>query len=146
MIRITDDMRRWLDLAPDDGVPCLLGTSTKDGKPQISPKGTVAVYDQETLSFWERAFRSSYEAIAENANVVVYYRNPNRADEIPHRGSALRFHGVARIAKDGPERDRAWDLCSPVEQSRDPERKGIAVIVRVDLIEDLAGTVVMKRD
>jgi hypothetical protein len=72
-------------------------------------------------------------------------RNPKRK-EIPHRGSALRFHGEARIATSDAERERAWQLQSDGEKERDPERKGVAVLVRVDLIEDLAGTVVMKRD
>jgi pyridoxamine 5'-phosphate oxidase-like protein len=145
MIQMTAEMGRWLDLAPEDGAPCLVGTSTKDGRPQISPKGSVALFDPETLSFWERSFRSSYGAIEENPQVVVYMRNPKRK-EIPHRGAALRFHGVARIATSDAERERAWQLSSKGEQERDPERKGVAILIRVDLIEDLAGTVVMERD
>lgn len=144
MIQMTDDMRRWLDLAPDEGVPCLVATATKDGRPQVSPKGSVAVFDPETLCFWERSFRTSYDAITENPQVVVYFRNPGRK-EIPFRGSCLRFHGEARLVTEGPERDRAWELTNAAEQSRDPERKGVAVLIRVDLIEDLGGAVVMKR-
>src|SRR5476649_341928 len=120
MIHMTDEIRRWLEVAPDDGVPCLVGTSTKDGHPQISPKGSVALFDPETLSFWERSFRSSYDAIEENPQVVVYMRNPKRK-EIPHRGSALRFHGVARIATSEADRERAFDISSKGEQERDPE-------------------------
>lgn len=146
MIKMTDDMRRLLDLALSDGTACLVGTASKDGHPQISPKGSVAVYDDETLSYWERSFRSSYGVLTENPNVVVYYRNGARAGEMPYRGAALRFHGVARIAKDGPERDRAWDITVKAEQEKDPEKKGVAVLIRVDLIEELSGTVVMKRD
>ncbi len=146
MIHMTDEIRRWLEVAPDDGVPCLVGTSTKDGHPQISPKGSVAVFDPETLSFWERSFRSSYDAIAENPHTVVYMRNPHGSVEIPHRGSALRFHGEARIATSEADRQRAWDISGKSEQDRDPERKGVAILIRVDLIEDLGGAVVMKRD
>lgn len=141
---MTDDMRRWLELAPDDGVPCLVATSTKDGHPQVSPKGSLAVFDPETLCFWERSFRSSYDAIAENPHVAVYFRNPERT-EIPYRGHALRFHGDARIVSEGPDWERAWDLTNADERARDPERKGVAVLIRVDLIEDLGGGVVMKR-
>lgn len=144
MIQMTDDMGRWLELAPEDGVPCLVGTSSKSGRPQISPKGSVALFDTETLSFWERSFRSSYEAIEENPQVVVYMRNPHRK-EIPHRG-ALRFHGEARIATSDADRERAWQLTNKAEQERDPERKGVAILIRVDLIDNLGGEVVMKRD
>jgi hypothetical protein len=145
MIHMTGEMGRWLEIAPDDGVPCLVGTATKDGKPQISPKGSLALFDPETLSFWERTFRSSYEAIEENAQVVVYMRNPKRP-EITHRGNTLRFHGVARVATSEADRERAFQLSSKREQERDPEKKGVAILIRVDMIEDLSGTVVQKRD
>jgi hypothetical protein len=146
MIQMTELMARLIAAAPDDGVPALVGTSSKDGHPQISPKGSLAVFDPETLSFWERSFRSSYDAIEANPHVVVYYRCQKRSSEMPYRGSALRFHGEARIAPDGPDRDRAWDLCHKDEQARDPEKKGVAILVRVDKIEELTGAVVMQRD
>src|ERR1700734_257559 len=108
MIQMTDEMARWLEMAPRDGVPALVATSTKDGHPQVSPKGSVAVFDPETLCFWERSFRSSYDAVQENPHVVVYFRNPKRKDEIPHRGNSLRFHGDARLVTEGPDWERAW--------------------------------------
>jgi hypothetical protein len=146
MIQMTELMARLLAAAPDDGVPCLVGTSSKDGHPQISPKGSVAVYDEQTLSFWERSFRSSYEAIETNPHVVIYYRNAARASEMPFRGAALRFHGEARVAATGPERERAWELTNATEQGRDPEKKGVGILVRVDKIEELSGAIVMQRD
>ena len=144
-VKITELMTRMLSLAFDDGVPTLVGTATKDGRPQISPKGTLAVFDAEHLCFWERSFRSSYAAIEENPRVVVYYRNQARAKEMPFRNGALRFHGVARLA-DAAERERAWQLSPPAEQARDPEKKGAAFLIRVDLIEDLAGEIIMQRE
>ena len=145
MIKMDDLIARLLKDAPDDGVPCLVGTSSKDGHPQISPKDSVAVFDPETLSFWERSFRSSYEAIEANPHIVIYYRNSARQKEMPYRGGALRFHGEARIAAEGPDRDRAWELTHKDEQGRDPEKKGVAVLVRVDKIEELSGAIVMQR-
>jgi predicted pyridoxine 5'-phosphate oxidase superfamily flavin-nucleotide-binding protein len=146
MIQMTELMARLIAAAPDDGVPCLVGTSSKDGYPQISPKGSVAVLDPETLCFWERSFRSSYDAIEANPHIVVYYRNQKSSIEMPYRGSALRFHGDARVVTEGPERDRAWELCNKDEQARDPEKKGAAILIRVDKIEEISGNVVMQRD
>jgi predicted pyridoxine 5'-phosphate oxidase superfamily flavin-nucleotide-binding protein len=146
MMKITDVMRRMLEVALADGVPCLVGTAAKDGHPQISPKGSVAVFDDQTLSYWERSNRSSLHHLRENPRVVIYYRNPARAAEMPFPGAAVRFHGTARLVADGPERERAWELTVPLEQQRDPEKKGSAVLVRVDLIEELSGKVVMKQD
>jgi predicted pyridoxine 5'-phosphate oxidase superfamily flavin-nucleotide-binding protein len=146
MIKITPLMRDLLAKALEDGTPCLVGTASRDGRPQISPKGSVAVYDDQTLCYWERSHRSSQARLGENPRVVVYYRNPARAKENPYRSSAIRFHGTARIVTNGPERERAWELTNHEEQSKDPEKKGAAVLIDVDLIEELSGNVIMKRD
>ena len=146
MIKLTDLMRTLLNKALADGAPCLVGTATRDGKPQISPKGSVAVFDNETLCFWERSMRTAHAHIGENPHVIVYYRNLARAQEMPYRGGAIRFHGRARIVQSGPERERVWSLTIPAEQERDPEKKGVGVLIAVDRVEELTGNVVMKRD
>jgi predicted pyridoxine 5'-phosphate oxidase superfamily flavin-nucleotide-binding protein len=146
MIKMTELMARLLTSSAADGVPTLVGTVSKDGRPQISPKGSVNVYNDDTLCFWERSYRSVEKNLTENPRVVVYYRNQTRSKEIPYASAALRFHGVARVVKDGPERERVWALTISGEQQRDPEKKGYAVLIKVDLIEELSGNVVMKAD
>jgi hypothetical protein len=146
MIVMTSLMGELLDKALADGTPCLLGTASKDGRPQISPKGSVAVFDEQHLCFWERSFRSVQTNLKENPKVVIYYRNAARAKEMPFRGAALRFHGTAQIVSDERTRDRVWELTVPAEQEKDPEKKGYAVLIDVELIEELSGAVVMKRD
>ena len=145
MIKITPVMKDLLDKALADGTPCLIGTASKDGYPQISPKGSVAVYDDHTLCYWERSHRTSQQRIGENPHVTVYYRNPARKEN-PYRASCIRFHGKARLVANGPERDKAWTLTNHEEQSKDPEKKGAAVLIDLDLIEQIDSTVIMKRD
>ena len=146
MIKIDALMERLLAQATDDGVPCLVGTITADGAPQISPKGSVAVISGDTLCYWERSFRTSFDAISANPRIVVYYRNAARMNEMPYRGGALRFHGEARIVAEGADRDRAWELMCDQEKQRDLDKKGVAVLVRIDRIEELSGNVLMQRD
>jgi predicted pyridoxine 5'-phosphate oxidase superfamily flavin-nucleotide-binding protein len=146
MVEMTPLMAELLDKALADDTPCLVGTASKDGRPQISPKGSVAVYDHQTLCFWERSGRGALARLKENPRVVVYYRNAARAKEMPFRGAALRFHGSARVVEDGPAREKAWELTVQAEKDRDPEKKGVAVLIAVDLIEELSGNVVMKAD
>jgi predicted pyridoxine 5'-phosphate oxidase superfamily flavin-nucleotide-binding protein len=145
MIKITPVMRDLLDKALEDGTPCLIGTASKDGQPQISPKGSVAVFDDRTLCYWERSHRTSQARIGENPRVVVYYRNTARKEN-PYRASCIRFHGRARIVTGGPERDKAWELTNHEEQSKDPEKKGAAVLIDLDLIEQIDSKVIMQRD
>jgi hypothetical protein len=145
MINIPTQIGELLDKALADGTPCLVGTATKDGDPQISPKGSVARYDAHTLSYWERSNRSAIAHINENPRVVVYYRNAARANELAdYPGAALRFHGKARLA-DGPgEREKVWDLTIPAEQERDKEKKGVGILIDVERVELLSGKSVME--
>ena len=145
-IAMTDLHARFLAQAFEDEAPPLVGTASKDGDPQDQPEGHACRARSETLCFWERSYRSSYHALEENPRVIVYCRNHIRAKELPFRNGALRFRGTARIAEDEATRRRVWDLSPAREQARDPERKGVAIVIRVDLIEDLGGQVIMKRD
>jgi hypothetical protein len=43
-------------------------------------------------------------------------------------------------------RRRVWGLSPKAERARDPEKNGVAILIRVDLIEDLAGQAIMKRE
>ena len=96
MIYLDDRMRELLYSAMDDRCTCLLGTATADGRPQISMKGSVMVFDRETLAYWERAKRSALENVGANPNVVIFYRN-----------SALRvtwrFHGLMAVSRPGKD-------------------------------------------
>ena len=146
MIKLTDEMRVLLVKAAEEDAACVVGTASTDGSPQVSPKGSLAVYDDEHLCFWERSLRSSYTVLRDNPKVAVYYRNPKRVNEVPYVGGAMRFYGTARLVDNGPERDRVWELTNATEQQRDPERKGVAVIIRVDRVEELSGKPIMLRE
>ena len=136
MINLTDEMVSRLDSALADGYSCLLGTASKDGEPQISPKGSVMAFDRETLAYWERAKRSALDNVAENPQVVVYYAHA--ADRV-----RWRFHGKATVHEDGPIRQEVMDRCV---QELDPERLGVAVLIKIDKITELSGEVLQQRD
>lgn len=145
-MNIQEPMVSLINNALAEGVPCLIGTASKDGSPQISPKGSVAVFDPQTLCYWERTHRTSEAAILQNPKVVVYYRNAARAAEIPYRSAAFRIYGRARVVKSGPDWERAWSLTVPAERERDPDKTGVAILIDVDRIEELSGKVLMTRE
>lgn len=144
MIKLTDQIRDALGSALADGTPCLVGTASKDGWPQISPKGSVVAFNDDTLAYWERSNRSSLNRLKENAHVAIYYRNPGKAKDF--RGGVMRFYGDAELVTAGPDRDKVWDLIPEAERKPDPEKKGAAVLVRLKSVEEISGNVVMKRD
>lgn len=138
MININDEMRQLIDNAYSDGLTCILGTASRGGRPQISMKGSVLVFDRETLAYWERSRRSALQNVGENPQVVIFYRNP--AQRIN-----WRFHGVARVYEDGAIRDNVMARTVQAELDRDPDRLGVAVLVKVDSITELSGNVVQQR-
>jgi Pyridoxamine 5'-phosphate oxidase len=146
LIKLTDLMRSLLNSALADGTPCLVGTASKDGYPQISPKGSVVVFDDENLCYWERSKRSSLKRLEENPHVSVFYRNAARTAEIPYRAGCIRFYGDVRLVESGAERDKVWTLIPEAERKPDPEKKGTAVLVRLQSVQELSGAVIMQRD
>ena len=139
MISITGEMRDLINNALADRVPCMVGTASKDGRPQISMKGSVAVYNEETLSYWERSKRSSLENVNENPQVVVFYRNPEKRIN-------WRFHGTATVHGSDEVWERVMSITPQAELDRDPERQGVAVLVRVERVTELSGNVLQQQD
>ncbi len=145
MIKITDAWKDMINKAFEEKVSCLVGTASADGQPQISIKGSVVVFRDDTLAYWERAMRSALEHVRENPKVVIYYRNPARADELP-RGAALRFYGTASVHEKGPLREEVRSMIVPAELERDPDNIGAAIVIKVDRIIALSGEVLQSKD
>ena len=139
MINIDDEMRGLIDNCLADGYPCIVGTASGDGHPQISMKGSVLVYDQESLTYWERSKRSALENVGENPNVVILYRNTEKRIN-------WRFYGTATIHETGTVRKDVMSRTVQAELDRDPDRQGVAVVVRLNKIAELSGNVLQTRD
>ncbi len=121
-----------------DGTPCLLGTVSGDGQPQISPKGSMLVHDANTLAYWERSKRTALANIQGNQRVVVFFRNPGKAEQLP-QGACLRFYGTCRVVDSGPEREAVMGKVVQRELDADKGLTGVAVIIALDRITNLRG-------
>jgi predicted pyridoxine 5'-phosphate oxidase superfamily flavin-nucleotide-binding protein len=132
MITLTKQMRELIDPALERGTPCLVATASQDGLPNVGYKGSVMVFDDESLAYWERTLQGTAENIAENPNVMVLFRDPTTR-------AAWRFLGQATIYKEGPLREQVMARTVQAELDRDPERKGYAVIIKVEKVLPLGG-------
>lgn len=126
-----------LDSALADKCVCLLGSADAQGNPQISPKGSMMVFDATHLAYWERAGRTANKNLRENASVVVFYRNTAK-------GAVWRFYGTAKVFDAGPERETVWTRTIEAERSKDPDKKGAGVIIEVKKITDLSGKIIQE--
>jgi hypothetical protein len=138
MINLIDKMREMVDSALANGCPCVLATASASGEPDIGFKGSMMIYDNESLAYWERTRRQHLKNITENPRLVVLFRDPKSRIN-------WRFHGVATIHEDGAIREKVMARVVKDELDKDPERKGLAVIIRVEKVTNLAGEVLQTR-
>lgn len=137
MIQLTQQMRDLIDPALSKGTPCLVATASKDGIPNIGYKGSVMVFDDESLAYWERTRQGTLQNVEENPNVMILFRDPTSR-------AAWRFVGKATIHKTGGLREQVMTRTVQAELDRDPERKGYAVIVKVDKVLPVTGQTPMQ--
>ncbi len=138
MIEITEQMKELVNRNHADGWDCTIGTVDKNGQPQLSLKGSVMVYDFETLAYWERAKRTALENVVENPKITVLYNN--MTDRI-----RWRFYGMAEVHESGFIREDVMSRIVHAELERDPERLGVAVLIKVNRISELSGTLLQER-
>jgi len=120
-------MAELIDRAHEDGLTCLVATASRDGRPNLAFKGSVMVWDNEHLAFWERAHGETLAHLRENLRIAAVYRN--RA-----AGKTWRFWGVAELHESGSLREQVMARTIPAELERDPERTGVAVLIRVERV------------
>lgn len=132
-------MKDAVNSALADKVPCILATASPDGKPGVGYRGSVLALDDSSLAYWERTFRQGSDNVSANPHVVVLYRNPVTRQ-------AWKFFGQAEVHRDGAVRDEVMAKVVQAEMDRDADRKGVAVVVRLDRVETMGGEVLMSAD
>jgi predicted pyridoxine 5'-phosphate oxidase superfamily flavin-nucleotide-binding protein len=93
---LTDDMKR---VVAEQRLG-FVATVCPDGTPNLSPKGTTAVWDDDHLVFANIRSPSTLANLRQNANVEV-----NVVDPLLRKG--YRFKGVATILASGAQYDQA---------------------------------------
>lgn len=119
---------------------CLVGVVMPDGYAQISPRGSTMVYDDNHLALWERGKGSTNRQLKDGTKVTVFLRKPQlREAGILPKGGIARFYGTASVHRSGKVYDEVWQRLIQPEKDRDPEKKGWAVLIKVERAEDLDG-------
>ncbi|MBI2765270.1 MAG: pyridoxamine 5'-phosphate oxidase family protein [Chloroflexi bacterium] len=138
MIELPRDMREAIDNSAVEGAPMLVATAGADGMPDMAFKGSFMAWDGDHLAFWERAHGTTQRNLEENPKVCVLYRNAEKR-------VLWKFFGVAELHRTGAVRDGVMGRTPSFELDRDPERTGVAVVIRIDKVIHL-GKVLMERE
>ena len=121
-----------------DGFPCLLATAGPDG-PNISPKGSMIVYDDEHLAYWERSKKKALENLGHDKRVAVIYANFKAQRDGVLDSGFLRFFGTAELHHDGPIKDAIFAKLSKREQEHVGADTGIGVLIKISRATDIHG-------
>jgi hypothetical protein len=100
-----------------------------EGRPHSSLRGSVCVLGPTELAIWVRHAEGGLaQAIVNNPNVSLLY-NDRRA------GATVIVTGRAHVAEDEATRRKVYELCPEIEQTHDPQRHGVAVVIDVTRLQ-----------
>jgi hypothetical protein len=103
------------------------------GAPHSSLRGSVLVLNDTQMAIWVRhADGGLPQAIVTNPQVSLLY-NDRRA------GATVIVQGRAGLAEDAETCRRVFELSPEVEQTHDPERHGVPVVIDVTRLQANAG-------
>jgi uncharacterized protein len=105
-------------------------TVTPDGRPNVSPKGTTTVYDDDHLMFAEIRSPQTIANLRSNPAIEV-----NVVDPILRRG--YRFRGRATIHEGGDAYERGLELLLERGVAVTPEQIRAIVLIAVESAEPL---------
>ncbi len=126
---LPDEIHERVNAALDEGFPLSMMAVSADSLPVVSFRGSTQTFGDDALAVWVRGETSStLAAIAQNPNVAVIYTN------MPARKFYI-FRGQAAVTTDPADRDRIWEGQHDLEKSRDMERTGTAVVIRLDSVQ-----------
>ena len=138
-IELTDEMRQQINSSLAEGQPVMVATASGAGVPDLVFKGSMMVFDAEHLAWWERALGTTLANLRENPHVCALYRNTQTRQ-------AWKFFGVAELHDAGATRQAVMGRTVQAELDRDPERKGVAVVVRVDRVVQAGKDIMVRED
>ncbi len=135
---ISQKIKDLIKTSWEDGYVCLLATTGPAG-PNVTPKGSMLVFDDNHLAYWERSKKLALENLRLDKRVVVVYSNmkAQRAGEL--ESGILRFYGTAEFHESGPVYDAIFAKLSKREQEHEGADTGMGVLIKIERTADGRG-------
>lgn len=127
---LTDDMKRVVT----EQRLGFMATVCPDGTPNLSPKGTTAVWDDDHLIFADLRSPGTVRNLKSNPSIEI-----NVVDPLVRKG--YRFKGTASVHTEGDVVDRALDLYVSLGLSDYRDRMRSVVLVKVEQALELTSPV-----
>ena len=124
MGKITEAHR---DLIEEVGL-CYVATASAAGEPNVSPKGSIAVLDDDHLVFAEIMSPHTRQNLEENPRVAVFVCKPEKFQ-------GFQFKGTAKLSSEGAVFDMLVQTIKDKKLAVPPPKH--AVTIRVDEVRGL---------
>ena len=135
---ISEKIKALIRSAWDDGAPCLVATQGPNG-PNISPKGSMVVFDDDHLAYWERSKKQALENLGHDKRILRDLRQLQGAARRCSRFRLFAIYGTAALHENGPVHDAIFKLLLPREQTHVGADTGIGVLVKIERAADVRG-------
>lgn len=135
---MSEKIKNHINNAWVDGYPCMMATAGKDG-PNISPKGSMFVFDNEHLAYWERSKKKALENLGHDRRVCVMYSNFKAQRDGTMEVGFLRFWGTAELYESGSVHDAIFAKLTKREQEHVGADTGIGVLIKISRATDIQG-------
>src|SRR5258707_1541926 len=139
---LSDTIKTLIRNAWDDGYPCLLATHGPQG-PNITPKGSMIVFDDAHLAWWERSKRTVLENLSHDKRVCVMYANFKAQRDGVLESGFLRFFGSVALHESGSVREAIFAKLLPRLQTQAGASAGLGLLMKIVNVTDILGKPVM---
>lgn len=112
----------------------VIATANRDGIPNVGPKGSMHIIDDETLAFSESQLQKTFKNLVENPKVAVMIVEREKAD-------GYQFKGTARILTEGD----FFEKVVKRQESRGRPRPKRVVKIKIEEIYSLKPGMTEKR-
>ena len=138
MIELTDEMRQRLAGALAEDHAVVAASVDAEGQPKLSYYGSAQVYSSDALAIWVRDPNAGLLGrISQNPRMTLMYANVKEK-------VGWQFYGTARVVDDPDVREAVYDAIHKAEKARDPDQRGVAVVIDLHLVTGRGG-VEMRR-
>ena len=121
MAKLTDAMKQMIATQQ-----CFIGTVSPDGMPNVAPKRSTRVLNDETLAFNEGTAKQTYSNLVNGSRIAIAVVNRDELD-------GYRFVGTATVHHDGP----VWEQAAAVSAQAGRPAPRAAVTVAIEEIYSL---------
>jgi hypothetical protein len=132
-LRLPEAVKTLVNGALAKGRPVAVAYVGADGAPNLSFRGSVQAYGEDSLAIWVRDPQGGIlKAMATNPRITLLY------GELGAEKAFLTFRGRGRVETAEAVRRQVYENSHELERNLDKERKGVPLIIALDSVDGLA--------